>query len=115
MLIIYIDIDECFTSSDLCASNATCTNTEGGYNCSCDIGYHGDGLTCNSEPHSNLVSNANIISDVVDTDECFEGRDTCHSNAACMDTDGSFECTCENGFTGDGYNCSGKSYLCVIS
>ena len=69
-----------------------------------------------------LVSNANIISDVVDIDECFEGRDTCHSNATCMDTDGSFECTCDNGFTGDGYNCSGKSYLifphlqrCVIS
>ena len=58
-----------------------------------------------------LVSKANIVSHSVDTDECFEGRNTCHSNATCMDTDGSFECTCDNGFTGNGYNCSGKSQL----
>ena len=43
-----IDIDECSAGIDICASNATCTNTEGGYNCSCDTGYHGDGFTCNS-------------------------------------------------------------------
>ena len=44
----FIDIDECSAGTDMCASNATCTNTEGGYNCSCDTGYHGDGFTCNS-------------------------------------------------------------------
>ena len=43
------DIDECSEGLDMCASNATCTNTEGGYNCSCDFGYHGDGFTCNSK------------------------------------------------------------------
>ncbi len=42
------DIDECLEGVDACASNATCMNTEGGYNCSCDTGYDGDGLTCNS-------------------------------------------------------------------
>ena len=36
-------------NDDMCSSNATCTNTEGGYNCSCDTGYFGDGFTCNSE------------------------------------------------------------------
>ena len=44
-----LDIDECSAGTDMCASNATCTNTEGGYNCSCDSGYHGDGFTCNSK------------------------------------------------------------------
>ena len=43
------DIDECSEGFDMCDSNATCTNTEGNYNCSCDTGYHGDGFTCNSE------------------------------------------------------------------
>ena len=42
------DIDECSEGLDVCASNATCTNTEGGYNCSCDTGYHGDGFICES-------------------------------------------------------------------
>ena len=46
--IVYTDIDECSVGIDECSSNATCTNTEGGYNCSCDTGYHGDGFTCNS-------------------------------------------------------------------
>ena len=40
------DIDECSEGFDTCASNATCTNTEGSYNCSCDTGYQGDGFTC---------------------------------------------------------------------
>ena len=44
-----VDIDECFAGTDMCTSNATCINTEGGYNCSCDTGYHGDGFTCNSK------------------------------------------------------------------
>ena len=47
--IAFIDIDECEEGLHMCASNATCTNTEGGYNCSCDTGYHGDGFNCNSK------------------------------------------------------------------
>ena len=43
------DIDECSEGIDTCASNATCTNTEGNYNCSCDTGYHGDGFYCESK------------------------------------------------------------------
>ena len=31
-----------------CHANASCTNTEGGYNCSCQLGYSGDGATCTS-------------------------------------------------------------------
>ena len=40
------DIDECVISDDLCAMNATCTNTVGSYNCSCDTGFFGNGTTC---------------------------------------------------------------------
>ena len=54
-VMFWVDINECSAGTDMCASNSTCTNTEGGYNCSCDTGYHGDGFMCNSEPH-NLFS-----------------------------------------------------------
>ena len=34
---------------DSCDDNATCTNTDGSYDCICDVGYSGDGFTCASE------------------------------------------------------------------
>ena len=46
MLPFHIDIDECMISDDFCAMNATCTNSEGSYNCSCDTGFYGNGTTC---------------------------------------------------------------------
>ncbi len=33
-------------SADDCHDNAACTNTEGGFDCSCLPGYQGDGRTC---------------------------------------------------------------------
>ena len=42
-----------------------------------------------------------------DIDECEMRTHTCHSNATCTDNDGSFNCTCREGFEGDGVNCTG--------
>ena len=44
------DINECETTR-ACHSNATCSNTEGSYNCSCVYGYIGDGFNCTSIPY----------------------------------------------------------------
>ena len=33
----------------------------------------------------------------------------CDSNAVCTNTDESFNCTCNNGYTGDGFTCRGNS------
>ena len=41
-----VDIDECISNLDNCDDNATCTNTEGGFDCECNDGYSGDGITC---------------------------------------------------------------------
>ena len=46
LLYSHIDIDECETSSVMCASNASCMNMDGSYECTCDSGYSGDGLSC---------------------------------------------------------------------
>ena len=43
-----------------------------------------------------------------DIDECAREEDNCDDNAACTDTDGSFNCTCSNGYEGSGVNCSSK-------
>ena len=40
------DIPECERELDDCDPNATCTNTIGGYICTCNIGFTGDGYMC---------------------------------------------------------------------
>ena len=46
-----------------------------------------------------------------DINEC-EIKKQCTDNADCQDTEGSFECTCRSGYTGDGdYNCTGVFYV----
>jgi len=42
---------------------------------------------------------------LLDLNECLFTNVTCHKDAQCINTKGSFECSCKEGFTGDGYNC----------
>lgn len=45
--VFFIDINECEMGSHRCNVNAKCQNTVGGYNCSCNVGYTGNGFHCN--------------------------------------------------------------------
>lgn len=49
-----------------------------------------------------------------DVDECSNGTHKCSPTAECVNTDGSYRCTCKEGYSGDGVFCSGKInfYLC---
>ena len=49
-----------------------------------------------------------IVLFCIDVNECTEGTDNCHENATCINTFGSFECTCIAGFSGDGVNCTSE-------
>ena len=44
-----------------------------------------------------------------DVDEC--ENDVCDSNALCTNTEGSYGCACNVGYTGDGKTCTGKILL----
>ena len=41
-----LDIDECDLDIDNCHPNATCTDSNGGFECSCNPGFTGSGTDC---------------------------------------------------------------------
>lgn len=45
---------------------------------------------------------------LADEEECENGTHNCALNGHCVNTFGSFFCTCAQGFSGDGVQCSGK-------
>lgn len=44
----------------------------------------------------------------VDIDECGADEFVCDVNANCSNTDGSYNCICKPGFTGNGTSCTGR-------
>ena len=57
---------------------------------------------------------------VLDINECQEKSHNCDTVATCVNNDGSYTCTCNSGYTGDGRSCNGmhrlyhcaSNYLC---
>ena len=43
-----------------------------------------------------------------EVDECQISTHNCSDNATCINTEGSFNCSCKPGYRGNGYNCSGR-------
>jgi hypothetical protein len=75
------DIDECLRSPSPCSPDALCANTAGGYNCTCNAGFEGDGHTC-----------TNI-------DEC--ASKPCGDHGTCTDGMETFDCLCDDDFEGE--------------
>ncbi|KAI8481558.1 transmembrane receptor protein tyrosine kinase [Branchiostoma belcheri] len=90
------DIDECTAGIDNCDTQATCTNTDGSFNCTCNSGYTGDGVTCS------------------DADECYTNADNCHTHATCSNMEGSFNCSCNPGYQGNEQNVVGVPVVGII-
>jgi hypothetical protein len=83
------DDDECALGLDDCGTNAICSNVPGSYECACEDGYEGDGITCTN------------------VDECTAGTHTCLGvGSECVDTTPGFDCVCRPGYLGDGVTCT---------
>ena len=48
------------------------------------------------------------------TDDAECATTPCDSNASCSNSDGSYSCTCNTGYTGDGQICQMVAYVCGI-
>ena len=48
-----------------------------------------------------------------DIDECTDGTHNCDPNASCGNIPGTFTCTCNPGYTGDGMSCTGKFFVTI--
>ena len=55
-----------------------------------------------------------IFLNISDINECATNTHLCHYNATCNNTIGSHNCTCNQGYTGNGQNCTGK-YWAIFS
>ena len=61
---------------------------------------------------------ANSCSDTAlcaNTEGSFECSCDCGANAICTNVEGSFVCTCRQGYTGDGFNCSGTVHPSMVN
>ena len=130
----YADIDECSEGTHNC--DQVCTNTEGSFTCSCNSGFvlNEDGHSCIVKP-TNLhvivtappteqsstyinISTLQIIqytynySSNPDVDEC-SSSSTNDCDHVCTNTEGSFTCSCNSGYTlsNDGRSCNGMHAL----
>ncbi len=57
-----------------------------------------------------------FFSDVLDVNECEAGVDNCPSNRQCMDTDGSFICTCFPGYKENEMSeCISKNHIFILN
>jgi Calcium-binding EGF domain/EGF domain len=73
-----------------CADPSECQVNDGKASCVCPVGY------------VSAPDNANACEDV---DECNTGVADCDSNANCKNRVGSYDCTCKEGFSGNGKVC----------
>lgn len=48
----------------------------------------------------------NLRINILDVDECLDHP--CHQNGTCINTIGSFDCECKEGFMGSGFICEGN-------
>lgn len=103
------DINECELKNHSCYENEDCVNTEGNYTCVCKQGWREIENASTPEIVEKFPSNTSSL--CVDVDECTEEIHNCstykgEANAICSNSIGGFECTCTQGWQGDGYYCT---------
>ena len=93
------DFNECLNTT-ICDNHAECTNLPGSYECHCKAGFFGNGETCSCQ--EGFLTDKNET--CVDIDECLT-KNRCDDSATCVNSIGSFNCECTNGFASNGTGC----------
>ena len=97
----YLDINECDNDNGGCTH--TCINQPGSYQCQCGVGFNSENNGKNCTGNINLIETLKL-SDIKDINECDHNNGGCEQ--LCTNTNGSFQCSCYSGFSGDVF-CSG--------
>jgi len=109
------DVNECAINNGGCEQ--ICNNTIGSFICTCGSGYQLDEnrMNCSGkiwidfeQQLSDVDSVYTVLSMYADINECERDEDNCHQNANCTNTEGSYTCSCNLGYTGDGVTCTSK-------
>ena len=111
---MFTDIDECADNVDNCTQLQECVNTAGSFTCSCITGYQDSSTSlslCEGKHYLSTGINAGVKTCVcgsTDIDECAVESDNCHQD--CINTNGSFSCSCWPGFelNPDNTTCNGN-------
>ena len=110
----YIDIDECQDPAQGGQCTQLCYNTPGSYYCDCNTGYRlaGDGITCEGmHTWINWIFHFHdyFYTHISDIDECLDNNGGC--NHDCVNTVGSYECSCWKGYflSDDARTCVGMN------
>ena len=131
------DKNEC--DSNPCSAHSQCLNTDGSYECSCDVGYSGDGLSGDCTDINECSSDATVCDNVsdcvntpgsyecnchvgykknsgncVDIDECAIIENICEANEKCVNNAGGFSCTCNNGYYKTADGCSDFDEMMLV-
>ena len=101
------DLDECVMESHMCGPNGRCENRKGSYNCRCNSGYRAEqyGLI-DKKCTGKIIINFILFSrtKIIDINEC-KSSANCQYN--CINTQGSFKCTCPPGYSTYANKCQG--------
>ena len=71
--------------------------------------------TFSSTSSSHIQLKLVVIFAFADVDECTDGTDNCHENATCHNSPGNYTCSCNTGYTGNGFLCTSTFLYFPIS
>ena len=69
---------------------------------------------CTSKVHNCDNANAFCITFLSDINKCTTNVHICDANAFCSNSEGSYNCTCSPGYTGNGTSCTGIYIVCLL-
>uniref|UniRef100_A0A8C4N2X2 EGF-like domain-containing protein n=1 Tax=Eptatretus burgeri TaxID=7764 RepID=A0A8C4N2X2_EPTBU len=87
-----IDVDECLVDPGVCSVGGNCSNNPGSFSCTCQNGYR---PTTGRPDSFHPLLNATHCDDV---DECQENPKICGDGGQCINSPGSFSCSCLTGY-----------------